>query len=325
MLTMLLNATMVLYSMSVLKKVSTSRAIAVSFAVDLSDVILNVIVAIITGSAVMLTEALQGLSDLLSVGLLAIGHKRARRAPSRTHPFGYGKELYFWTVIAAFIMVSVTAGLSIWFGYQHFRHPDPIENVWLAYSMLCFAIASNGYAFYTSARTLLDGRKFGRLLRVFSRSPVIAPKITLVLDTMGTASAAFGLVALIIYGLTGDTRWDGIGAMLMGCVLAVLAVMLLLDIKSLVTGERVPLLILRRMHKAVRTVPEVREVLKMDTMMIGSERALINVSIHFKDDLTTDQVEQAIDDIKAAMHAIYADLVVHVEADTPPAERQAGK
>lgn len=306
--------------------VSTRRAIFVSFLVDFSDVILNVIVAILTGSAVMLAEAMQGTADLTAVSLLMIGHKRAERGSNKRYPFGYGKELYFWTLISAFIIFSITATLSFWFGLQSFRNPEPIEKVGLAVTVLIFAISSNGYAFYLSASRLRGNQRRRSLWRAFFESYDVAPKTTYIMDLMGTVSAAFGLLAIGIYWISGNQRFDGIGAMAIGVMLAVLALILLISLKDLITGRSAPPSIERAIRKAALSHPAVEEILDLRTMILGSEKFLVNIEVHLRAGLTTNAIEEDIDEIKAAIRAkVPSAHYIQVELETPDDELPTGK
>src|SRR5688572_5909990 len=111
------------------KKITTKRALITSFVVDVVDIVTNVVVAFITGSAVILAEAMQGLADLTAVSLLLIGHKRAGKIETQIHPFGFGKEAYFWALLAAVIILLFTATLSFYSGLQAFLHPEPINQL----------------------------------------------------------------------------------------------------------------------------------------------------------------------------------------------------
>jgi cation diffusion facilitator family transporter len=218
--------------------ISTKRTLLTSFVVDAIDIVTNVVVAIITGSAVMLAEAFQGLADLTSVGLLLVGNKRAGKRPTRTHPFGFGKEAYFWAVLSAVIILFLTATLSFYSGLKSYLYPEAVEYVGLAYAFLALAMATNGYAFSVSARKILEGRPWRKLLQAFVSTTHIAPRTTLVLDSLGFLAASFGFAALAIYGVSGDARFDGIGAMAIGLMLATASVVLLLNIKAYITGKR---------------------------------------------------------------------------------------
>lgn len=297
------------------KHPSTKRVLLTSFFVDVLDVVMNVVVAVVTGSVVMLSEALEGLADLTSVALLLFGYKRSQHHATRLHPFGFGKEMYFWSTLAAFVMIAITATLSFSYGYREFQNPSPIHHLPIAYIVLVIAVLSNGYSFLLSARKLLEGKPASVLFAEFMASPLIAPKTTLVLDAMGTCAAIFGLISLILYGLTGNAQFDGIGAMIVGLTLAIFSVVLLVSIRSLITGQSAPRIMERRIRDAVRDVPEVNHIVGMRTMIMGSNKLLVNIDVHLRDGLTTDQVESVVEKIKTVAENIEEGLTVHVEPD----------
>ncbi len=301
--------------------ISTSRTLITTLLVDISDVVMNIVVAVFTGSTVMLAEAMQGFADFTSVCLLMLGHKRAKKHSTLDHPFGYGKELYFWALISAFIIFSITASFSIYFGWQNIVNPEPINHLYIAYAVLIIAMSTNLYAFRLSAVKILDGKKLRQIWKAFFKSQHIATKITYVLDLMGSMSAALGLVALILYQVTGIQRFDGIGAVLIGCMLAVLAFILLISIKDLITGHSAPPAIRAKIkrvalsHSAVIDIPDLR------TMIIGPEKYLINLDVHFKDGLNTDSIEEIIDEIKASIkQAVPGAYHIQLEPETRSSE-----
>ena len=294
---------------------SIKRVLLTSFFVDLLDVSMNAIIAVLTGSVVMLAETFEGLADLCSAGLLLIGFKKSHRRANHLHPFGFGKEMYFWSTLAAFVMVGITATLSFSYGYREFQHPSAIHHAFVASAVLGVAIATNGYSFWLSARKLLDGKPFKELYKSFMASPHIAAKSTLVLDAMGALAAVFGLFALIMYQLTGNTQFDGIGAMLVSIVLAGSAFVLLVSIRSLVTGQSAPREMERRIRDAVREVPEVRHIVGMRTMLLGSDKLLVNIDVHLRDELTTDQVETVVEAVRSTAEQTGEGFTVHVEPD----------
>lgn len=296
---------------------STKRVLITSFTVDLIDFITNVLVAIFTGSAVMLVEAMQGLADLTSVFLLMLGFKRSRKPATKKHPYGFGKEQYFWAVISAFLILAITASLSFYFGYQEFKNPTPVEYLWLAYLMLIFGMGTNGYAFFISTSKLLGGKPLKQLLRIFLESPHIGPKTTAVLDFTGFCAAFFGFAALVLYAITGDGRWDGIGAMGMAAILTVLAIILLIGVRSLVVGQSAPAELEVKIRKATKSVVQVQSVLGLQTMLLGSDGILVNIEVHLKNGLTTDQVEDVVDQVQTKIQSLGPGIIVHVEIEKP--------
>lgn len=301
--------------------VTTKRTLITSFLVNSSDVVLNFIVAIFTGSAVMAAEALHGLADVSAVLLLMVGHKQSSKGSTKKHPFGYGKELYFWTLLAGFIVCTITASLSFNFGLEQLRHPEPVENIWLAYIMLGFGSITNGYAFSLSARKLLGRRRVKKIWRSFLESYLVGPKTTFVLDLMGATAAVIGLITLVIYQITGNQRFDGIGAMLIGVTLAVFGFILLLSIRDLITGRAAPAHIQQKINKSALGHPAVNEVLDLKTMIIGSDRVLVNIEVNLSDDLTTNELEKAIDEIKESIRErVPGASHIQVELETPDRE-----
>lgn len=300
------------------KTITTKRALLTSFVVDAIDIVTNVAVALVTGSAVMLAEAMQGLADLTAVSLLLVGHKRAGKKATRMHPFGFGKEAYFWALLAAVIILLLTATMSFYSGLRSFLHPEPIEFVAIAYAFLALAMITNGYAFSVSARKLLDGRSLRVLPQAFMRTVHIAPRTTFVLDSLGFLAAFFGFIALVVYGITGDGRYDGIGAMVIGFMLAVASIVLLLSVKDFIVGKRASPEIENAIKKAALSVPGVESVLDIRTMMLGPENLLINMELHFTDDMVTDEIEAAIDAVKQKVNrSVPGRTYIQIEPETP--------
>jgi cation diffusion facilitator family transporter len=300
------------------KTVTTKRVLFTSFFVDALDTLINVTIAVFTGSAVMLAESLQGFADLTSVTMLLIGFERSKKRSNKQHPFGYGKELYFWAILSVFLIIGLTATLSFFSGLQRWREPTDIDHILIAYIALGVAVITNSYAFWLSLRKLLGDNPLKKIIKVFLETSDVAPRTTLVLDLMGALSASFGLVSLIAYGVTGDGRYDGLGAMIIGILLAILALTLLFTTKSLVTGRSAPREVEKEIKNAAQRVPQVREVLELKTMMMGTNNLLINIEVHLKDGLSTDEVEKAIDKIRENIQKkVPGRTHISVEPETP--------
>lgn len=207
-----------------------NRVVWTSFFVDALDIALNLVIMLVTGSVVMLAEMFQGISDLLASGFLLIGLRRPK------------KEIYLWTFLSALSMLLLASGLSFYYGLQRFLEPEEIENIVLAYGALVIAAASNGYAFYVSVKRLLEGRKSKNVLKAYSATKKIMTRNTFVLDLMGMSAALVGLVALVLYQITGETRFDGVGAMGIGVILAMLSLDLIVDmLRMRASGDDVEL------------------------------------------------------------------------------------
>lgn len=304
--------------MQVEKPISEYRVIVTSFIVDVLDVIVNLAIAILTGSVVMLSEFLQGLADLTAAAFLLVGHTRAKKKADKLHPFGHGKEIYFWTLISAVVMMTLTAAGSFAVGLNRFLHPQEINHIGFGYGALILAFTTNSYALSLSFRKLMRGEKKRHLIKIFFRSSAVATKNAFVLDLMGTTSAAFGFISLILYQVLGDSRFDGIGAMVIGFSTAVLAYILITGVKGFLVGTKASSEVEAKIRRAALTVPEVKKILDLRTMQIGSDKLLVNMEVHMKDALTTDQLEKLIDKIKRRVQKKVPSVQhVQVELETP--------
>ena len=279
------------------KRISSGKAVWTSFLVDLGDIILNVIVMLTTGSVVMLAEAFEGLADLVASGLLLIGLRISKRRPNKKHPFGFGKALFFWTLISAIVMLIFGAGLSVYFGVQRFLHPEEIEKIFLAYGALCISIITNGYALSLSTRRLLGKEKITKIFRIFLTTTPVETKNTFILDFTGTASAIMGLISLVLYQFAKIQYFDAVGAILIGMLIAVSSVMLIWGVKDYLTGKTASAGTEESIRKATLKVKEVAGITELKTMYIGSEKLLVHLDINVQ---PADQknLEQTVEKIK---------------------------
>jgi cation diffusion facilitator family transporter len=299
------------------QRISSKRVIITSFIVDLSDMILNFSVAILTGSVVMFTQVLEAVSDLASSGFLLIGFYRSEHKEDKTHPFGYGREIYFWSLLAALIMFGLTSTLSFYFGWQRFFRPESIKDVNIAIFVLVLTFFTNGYAFLLSFMRLLKKRPLKLIFRVFYRSSLVETKTTFILDLMGTSASLLGTLALVIYVLTGDRRYDGLGAMVIGIVLAIFSFFLVLGIRDLLIGKSASEETELRIKNATLEIEEVDDILDIKTLHLGSEKLLVNLFVHMKSRLNTREIERLTDKIKDRIQEeVPSAKYIQVELDT---------
>jgi cation diffusion facilitator family transporter len=299
-------------------KITSSKVVVTSFLVSISDIALNTVIALISGSVVILSQALQGLSDLISAGFLIVGVKSSKRKADQNHPFGYGREVYFWTFLSALVTFTITAGASFYLGLKRFINPEPIDNIGLAFISLCIGLATNGYSMSLGLRRLLGKARLSKFKDIFINSSLLATKKSFVLDLMGTTAPMLGLTALLLYKITGDLRYDGIGAMIIGITMGGLSFFILKSSKDLLVGQSASSEIESKITKAAESFHNVIEVLELKTLFIGPKKILINMEIHLADKLTTDQIENLIDKIEKEIKSYVPEAVsIHIELETP--------
>lgn len=302
-----------------MSKVSDVRVVATSVGVSTFDVLFNTVIAVITGSTVMLSQALQGLSDLITGAILYIGVRRSKRIADDKYQFGYGREVFFWVLIAGVLMFVGSGGISVYLGYRQIVSPDGIDNVILALIMLSFGFVTNGYAFYLSIYRLREtGGKRYSWWRQLIRSSIVETKATLLIDFLGTTAAGIGLLSLSVFALTGDGRLDGVGSVAIGLTMMVGAAMLIRDVRDLIVGKAVDPVVAQHITAAALKVKGIQSVLDLRTMYLGSAKLLVIIEVHVKDNLTTDQIEMVVDKVKDTVNEAVP-LVHHiqVEVETP--------
>lgn len=303
------------------KTLSDVRVVATSLVVSVSDVVLNFIVALLTGSTVMLTQALQGTSDLVTGGILYVGVKRSKRDADHKYQFGYGREIFFWVIMAGVFMFLGTGALSVYFGYQQFINPTPIDYIWVAFAMLAWGFTTNLYAFSLSLQRMhrLDAAK--TWWHQLMRSSIVETKATFIIDFLGTLAAFFGFIALLAYALTGNAQFDGIGSMVIGLSMMLTSILLIMDVRDLIVGKAVDPDVSERIIGATQTVTGIQSVLDLRTMYLGSAKLLVIVEVHVKDGLETDQIEAIVDNVKAVVQQSVPQVHhIQVEVETPDNE-----
>jgi len=272
----------------------------------------------LSGSVIMLAQAFEGGADLLASGLLLIGVKRSKKPSDRKHPFGYGRELYFWTFLSALASLVITAGISFYLGLQRFLHPEPLYNITIAIIVLCISIATNGYAFSLSARRLISKGNGKKIWEALVHSGFIATKTTLILDLMGTTASILGLIALGLYALTGNAQFDGIGAMAIGITLALLTSFIIKGAKDMLVGQSAAVDVEEKIKTAALSFSSVQKILDLRTLQIGPEYLLVNMEIHVKNALTTDEIEILVDKMESAIkEKVLAAKHIQIELETP--------
>jgi len=259
----------------------------------------------------MLAEALQGVADLLTVIFLFIGVKRSARRPNKYYNFGYGRELYFWVMCAAIAMFAITATLSVYSGIHKILNPVPLENTFWGYFVLIIGIGSNAYALSLSLNKIRQTPMKASILKSFISSNLIEIKASLLADLMGTTAASFGIVSLIIYALTGNPFFDGLGAIIIGVTIATFAIFLITDVKDLIIGKSASPEKIELIRKTAHENPSVKRVSRIMSMHFGSENIYVNLNLELDENLKTPEIEKLNEkiekDIKQAVPEV--DLV----------------
>ncbi|MFL6257328.1 MAG: cation diffusion facilitator family transporter [Pyrinomonadaceae bacterium] len=271
--------------------------------------VLKFVAAAMTGSSGMMAEALHSLADTTNQVFLLLGLRFYRRPASEKHPFGYGKERFFWSFIAAIFIFGVGATYAIYEGIIKLSHPHPPENFGWAYAVLGISFliesASIGLAIFQEVREARhEGMSFGEYLRE-SKDPTA--KTVLFEDTaalIGIIIAATGLYLTEHHsGPAGGAYWDGVASISIGVVLAIVAFALARSARGLLLGEAATPKTLEAIRQAILSHPNVCEVVELLTMHLAPKQILINAHVNFRDDLATGDIERTINEVEQKIKA----------------------
>jgi cation diffusion facilitator family transporter len=276
------------------------------------------VVALVSGSTAMLAEALHSLADTGNQGLLLVGMRLSRRPADAEHPFGYGKERFFWAFVVAMTMFVIGSVVSIWQGITRVLEPHEIEHANLTYVVLGLSALFEAYPWYvalTQLRSVSRGRSLVRTIRESKRPSLVTVFLEDTAALLGLGIAAAGIV---LSHVTANPVFDGVASIAIGAVLFCVAAILAYESKSLLIGESVSSDNLRAIEKAVQSVDQVDRILELLTMHLGPDDILVNINVQFKDDLSTDELEQAVDRIEALIReTLPAARRIFIEPDAP--------
>jgi cation diffusion facilitator family transporter len=276
------------------------------------------LMAALSGSTAMLAEALHSVADTGNQALLLVGLKLSRKPPDAEHPFGYGKERFFWAFVVAMTMFIIGSVVSIWQGILRIIDPHPIHHANLTYIVLGLSALFESYPWYVAFRQMRGPMREKGLFRAIRETKRLSVLTVLLEDSAAMVGLAIAAAGILASRLAGTTVYDGIASIVIGLVLFGVAALLAYETKSLLIGESVTRENYARIHAAIRSIPQVEQILDLLTMHMGPDDILVNVNVLFRDDLTTDEVEQAVDDIESAVReAVPHVRRIFVEPDTP--------
>ena len=271
---------------------------------------------LLTGSSSMLAESVHSVADAGNQGLLLLGGKRAQRDATPEHPFGYGRERYVYAFIVSIVLFSLGGLFALYEAWHKFAEPEPIEEwKWVPILVLVIAIGLELYSFRTAiveSNHVRGNRGWVQFVRTAK-----APELPVVL--LEDAGALFGLV-FAMFGvsmtlLTEDGRWDAVGTAMIGVLLVTIAIILAIEMKSLLLGESATVEHVRAIEKALPGAG-VERIIHMKTLHLGPEELLVAAKIAVAGDSTGAQVADAIDAAeKRVRAAVPIAQVIYLEPD----------
>ena len=296
-----------------------TRAIIAALAANLGIAVTKFVAYILTGSSSMLAESVHSVADSGNQALLLLGGRRARKQATPQHPFGYGRERYFWAFVVSIVLFTVGGLFALYEAWHKFQHPEPIEGTWwwVPIVVLVVSIGLESYSFRTAIQESnhVRGR---RPWAQFVRSAK-APELPVVLleDLAALIGLIFALFGVGLTLLTHNGIWDAIGTALIGTLLVVVAITLSVEMKSLLLGEAGSVENVQAIEKAVAGSDGVDRMIHMRTLHVGPEELLVAAKVAVTTTDTADEIADTINRAElAARQAVPTlTLLIYIEPD----------
>jgi len=271
------------------------RAVFAALAANFGIAVTKFVAFLFTGSASMLAESVHSVADTGNEVLLLIGRGRSTRPPSDEHPFGFGRERYFYGFVVSVMLFTVGAAFSVYDGVHKLVNPEAIHAPVVAFVVLAASAVMEGFSLRTGiieANKVRGNRNWGTFIRRTK-----APELPVVLleDLAALIGLAFAFAGVALTALTGDGRWDGAGSLAIGLLLATAAAILAVEMKSLLIGEAASAEVQRRVIAALEDGPEVDRVIHMRTVHMSPDSILVAAKIAVRPADTAAQVAAGID------------------------------
>jgi cation diffusion facilitator family transporter len=294
---------------------NSNRAIYAALIANIAIAITKFTVAAITGSAAMWSEGIHSTVDTGNEILILIGHRKSRRPPDARHPFGHGKEVYFWNLLVAVLIFGAGGGVSVYEGILHVIDPTPIQNPGWNYLVLGSAAVFEGISLTIALRQFFAEHGNGNLLQsiVESKNPsvftVVTEDIAAICGVVIAASGIFLSITLRMQEL------DGVASILIGLLLAGVATFLIRECRGLLVGEGVNRPTEREIVQLARQNDLVEAVARPLTMYIGPDNVLLILDVQFRKAASASEVAEAIEEMKERLRQRFSDFHrIYIEA-----------
>ncbi|OBI49277.1 cation diffusion facilitator family transporter [Mycobacterium kyorinense] len=295
---------------------SSTRAILAALAANAGIAVAKFIGFVVTGSSSMLAEAVHSVADTSNQALLLFGQREARKEADALHPFGYGRSRYFWSFVVALVLFTLGAVFALYEGYHKITDPTELTSPAVALVILAVAIMLETFSFRTAmkeSRPLKGDASWWRFIRN-SRNPELP--VVLLEDTGALVGLAFALAGVGLTVATGDPVWDGIGTIGIGLLLGLIAIILMVEMHSLLIGEGATIAQTQAIRAALESTEHVDRLIHLRTQYLGPDELLVAAKIAVGPRVELATVAATIDAAERNIRAaVPAARVIYLEPD----------
>jgi cation diffusion facilitator family transporter len=298
------------------------RAVLTALSANVGIAVGKLAVYTATGSASMLAESVHSFADSGNQALLLWGGAAASRPATKQHPFGFGRERYFWAFIVSLVIFALGSVFAIYEGVHKLGSDEPIKWPLVAVVILVVGMVLEGLSFRTAVREARKKKGTVGWLTFVRRTRNPELPVVLLEDFGALVGLALALVGVSLAWITGNPLYDALGSIIIGVLLGVIAALLCVEMKSLIIGESANDRDRQSLVAAVEGAPRVRRLINMRTQHIGPEELLVGAKVEFDDSLCFEDLTDAIDDVEAAMRAsVPHRVIIYLEPDVFEAAR----
>ncbi len=284
---------------------------------NLAIAISKFVAASISGSSAMLSEGIHSVVDSGNGVLLLYGLKRSKKGPDEFHPFGHGKEIYFWSLVVAVLIFAIGGGMSFYEGIIHIQHPESIGDPTISYIVLILAIIFESFALFLAVKSFNKDRRKKNFLKAIQASKDPASFAVILEDTAALVGLLVAMLGVFLSHYLGEPIYDGIASVVIGVLLTIIALLLAYESKALLIGESAEPLIRQSIYELAMKDPAISRMYDPVTLHFGPEVVLLALDAEFEDDLTADEIENSIIRIEKAIreeHPIIKQIYIEAKA-----------
>ena len=291
-------------------------AIIAALLANLAIAVAKFVGFVLTGSSSMLAESVHSVADSGNQALLLVGGRRAKREADEQHPFGHGRDRYFYAFVVALVLFSVGGLFSLYEGNHKLQAPEQIDSAGIAIAILLFAVLAESFSFRTAIRESRPLKGDDSWWGFVRHAKVPELPVVLLEDFAALLGLLLALSGVSLSVLTGEPRWDAIGTLGIGVLLLAVAVVLAVEMKSLLLGESASKDAVRRIRTALVDGDEITRVIHLKTMHLGPDELLVAAKVAMPKALDLPSIARAIDDAEARVRAAEPQArVMYLEPD----------
>lgn len=283
----------------------STRVIVIALGANLAIATSKFFGAFVSGSASLLAEAIHSVVDCTNQVLLLVGAKKSARAPTERHPLGFGRETFFWSFIVAILLFSLGGLFAIYEGIHKLSSHEELSSPWLGLGILGFGIVLETFSFRACLKEVRAQNPFGSLSIWFRRTTSAELLVIFTEDAAALLGLILAAVCILIAWFTGNPAWDAIGSIAVGALLVAVAILLAIEIKSLIIGEA-PSVDLRPGIEAIvsQTLPGAR-ILRFLALQTGGSEIMVSVKLHPGEVSSVRALIESINEIERLTKARY--------------------